>query len=225
MTTSSMGEFTRQQKEMHKIARDTHSSIKDVTNLYVKLAPALKGVGKSTQEINKITSSFTKALQLGGASAEESASAIKQFGQAMGSGVLRGEEFNAIAEASPTLLRYLAEGLNVPIGKLRELGSQGKLTAEALANAFDKMNDKISADFKNMPLTVGKAVTDLRTEITLLTNEINQTAGVTQGISEIIAGVSDIIKENKDGIVSVTPFIFITFYISFLDKLYILFLL
>ena len=97
MATSSAAEYAKQQKALHAIARDTHADIKETINLYAKLAPALKNIGKSTEDTNNMVSSFTKALQLGGASAEEAAAAIKQFGQAMGSGALKGDEFNSIA--------------------------------------------------------------------------------------------------------------------------------
>ena len=201
--TDSMAEFAAQQKALHAIARDTHADIKDTTDLYVKLAPALKDLGKSTDEINKVTSSFTKALQLGGASAEEAAAAIKQFGQAMGSGALKGDEFNSIAEASPTLLRYMAEGLGVNVGKLRELGSEGKLTAEALSSAFEKVKSRIDSDFAQMPVTVGKAFTDLRTEMNLIVGNINEVSGATQTISGAITSFANALKENKDTIVGV----------------------
>ena len=199
--TDSMAEFTAQQKAMHAIARDTHADIKDTTDLYVKLAPALKDLGKNTDEINKVTSSFTKALQLGGASAEEAAAAIKQFGQAMGSGALKGDEFNSIAEASPTLMRYFADGLGVPIGKLKELASQGKLTAEAVSGALLKMNEQIDKDFTQMPVTVGKAFTDLKTEISLLVAEFNEAAGATGGMSQGLEKIADWIKDNRSDIV------------------------
>ena len=199
--TDSMAEFTAQQKAMHAIARDTHADIKDTTDLYVKLAPALKDLGKNTDEINKVTSSFTKALQLGGASAEEAAAAIKQFGQAMGSGALKGDEFNSIAEASPTLMRYFADGLGVPIGKLKELGGQSKLTAEAVSGALLKMSDQIDKDFTQMPVTVGKAFTDLKTEMSLLVAEFNEAAGATGGMSQGLEKIADWIKDNRSDIV------------------------
>lgn len=200
MATSSAAEYAEQQKALHAIARDTHADIKETINLYAKLAPALKNIGKSTEDTNNMASSFTKALQLGGASAEEAAAAIKQFGQAMGSGALRGDEFNSIAEASPTLLRYMAEGLGVNVGKLRELGSEGKLTAEALSNAFEKVKSRIDSDFAQMPVTVGKAFTDLRTEINLIVGDINEVTGATQTISGAITGFADILKNNRDSI-------------------------
>ena len=203
MATSSAAEYAKQQKALHAIARDTHADIKETINLYAKLAPALKNIGKSTEDTNNMASSFTKALQLGGASAEEAAAAIKQFGQAMGSGALRGDEFNSIAEASPTLLRYMAEGLGVNVGKLRELGSEGKLTAEALSNAFEKVKSRIDSDFAQMPVTVGKAFTDLRTEINLIVGDINEATGATQTISGAITGFANALKENKDTIVGV----------------------
>ena len=200
MATSSAAEYAKQQKALHAIARDTHADIKETINLYAKLAPALKNIGKSTEDTNNMASSFTKALQLGGASAEEAAAAIKQFGQAMGSGALRGDEFNSIAEASPTLLRYMAEGLGVNVGKLRELGSEGKLTAEALSNAFEKVKSRIDSDFAQMPVTVGKAFTDLRTEINLIVGDINEVTGATQTISGALTGFADILKNNRDSI-------------------------
>lgn len=199
--TDSMAEFAAQQKALHAIARDTHADIKDTTDLYVKLAPALKDLGKSTDEINKVTSSFTKALQLGGASAEEAAAAIKQFGQAMGSGALKGDEFNSIAEASPTLMRYFADGLGVPIGKLKELASQGKLTAEAVSDALLKMNEQISKDAAQMPVTVGDAFTDLKTEMSLLVAEFDKAAGATGGMSQGLETLADWIKDNRSDIV------------------------
>lgn len=201
MTTGSMAEFAAQQKAMHAIARETHADIKDTTDLYVKLAPALKDLGRNTDEINKVTSSFTKALQLGGASAEESAAAIKQFGQAMGSGALKGDEFNSMAEASPTLMRYFADGLGVPIGKLKELAGQGKLTAEAVSGALLKMYDQISKDAAQMPVTVGKAFTDLKTEMSLLVAEFNEAAGATGGMSQGLEKIADWIKDNRSDIV------------------------
>lgn len=201
--TDSMAEFAAQQKALHAIARDTHADIKETIDLYAKLAPALKNIGKSTEDTNNMVSSFTKALQLGGASAEEAAAAIKQFGQAMGSGALRGDEFNSIAEASPTLLRYMAEGLGVNVGKLRELGSEGKLTAEALSSAFEKVKNRIDSDFAQMPVTVGKAFTDLRTEINLIVGNINEVSGATQTISGAITSFANALKENKDTIVGV----------------------
>ena len=164
MATSSAAEYAKQQTALHAIARDTHADIKETINLYTKLAPALKNIGKSTEDTNNMVSNFTKALQLGGASAEEAAAAIKQFGQAMGSGALRGDEFNSIAEASPTLLRYMAEGLGV---------------------------------------NVGKAFTDLRTEISLIVGDINEATGATQTISGAITGFANALKENKDTIVGV----------------------
>lgn len=203
MATSSAAEYAKQQKALHAIARDTHADVKETINLYAKLAPALKNIGRGAEDTNNMVSSFTKALQLGGASAEEAAAAIKQFGQAMGSGALRGDEFNSIAEASPTLLRYMAEGLGVNVGKLRELGGEGKLTAEALADAFDKVKDKIDTDFAQMPVTVGKAFTDLRTEINLIVGDVNEVTGATQTISGAITGFANALKENKDTIVGV----------------------
>ncbi|EAJ5692771.1 tape measure protein [Campylobacter fetus] len=96
LATSSLGEYKKQQIALMGVANSSFSRISDVTNLYIKMSQGLKQVGFATDDITRVTNNFTKALQLGGATAEESSSAILQFSQAMGSGVLRGEEFNAV---------------------------------------------------------------------------------------------------------------------------------
>ena len=119
----------------------------------------------------------------------------------MGSGALKGDEFNSMAEASPTLMRYFADGLGVPIGKLKELAGQGKLTAEAVSGALLKMYDQISKDAAQMPVTVGKAFTDLKTEMSLLVAEFNEAAGATGGMSQGLEKIADWIKDNRSDIV------------------------
>jgi tape measure domain-containing protein len=82
-----------------------------------------------------LTESISQALRLSGASATEAQSSLLQFGQALASGVLRGEEFNSVVENSPRLAQALADGLNVPIGRLRKLAEEGRLTADVVVNA------------------------------------------------------------------------------------------
>ena len=146
LTTKSLEEYKSQQKALTLTAKDTYTSINDSITLYTKLNPALSKVGATTAQVNQVISSFTKGLQLGGSTASESSSAILQFSQAMGSGVLRGEEFNAMAEASPKLLEYLAKGLGRPQTELRKMAEAGELTAVAVSNALLKMKDDIDRD-------------------------------------------------------------------------------
>lgn len=191
LATNSLEEFTSQQKELFNISKASFSELKGITDLYIKLDPALKRLGASTQAVNAVTSSFAKGLQVGGASAQESASAILQFSQAMGSGVLRGEEFNAIAEASPRLMKYMADGMGVSITAMRQLAQDGKLTADVVSIALLKMTQDIDKDFKELPVTIGKAFTNIKTDLSKLSQEFDKTSGITKALSDVMVDLSD----------------------------------
>src|SRR5574338_259213 len=92
-----------------------------------------------------LTESISQALRISGASAAEAQSSLLQFGQALASGVLRGEEFNSVVENSPRLAKALADGLNVPIGRLRKLAAEGRLTADVVVNALMSQKDKLAS--------------------------------------------------------------------------------
>jgi tape measure domain-containing protein len=198
LATSSMSEFTSQQRELLKIANEAYVPLQGVTDLFVKLDPSLKDMGASTASVNAIVKTFTQGLKMGGATTAESASAILQFGQAMGSGVLRGEEFNSVLEASPKLMRYLAEGLEVPFGSLRKLAEQGELTAGKVSAALLKMRDRIEADFKSMPVTVADSLQVLKNDMAKLVQETDKAMGATAALSDVIQGFTKIINGQNE---------------------------
>lgn len=109
---------------------------------------------------------INKALIAGGGVAEDNKRALRQLNQALSSGVLQGDELRSIREQAPYLTRVLAQGLakvddkfiGTTVGDLKELGSQGELTAERVVKAFWAMQDEINKDFKNMPKTFGQAM-------------------------------------------------------------------
>ena len=191
LATASTAEYTSQQTALLNISKLSYTGISDTITLFTKLNPALKQVGATTDQVNSVVASFTKGLQLGGSSAAEASSAILQFSQAMGSGVLRGEEFNAINEASPKLMSYLAKGLGVAQSELRKMAENGELTATRVSNALLKVKTDIDRDFATLPVTVGKALTNLKTDLSLAINEIDTATGATQSLANGIVGFSN----------------------------------
>ena len=194
LATSSLSEFKSQQEKLLQISLQSYTAIEDTVTLFTKLNPALKQVGASTEQVNNVVATFVKGLQLGGSSAQEASSAILQFSQAMGSGVLRGEEFNAIAEASPKLMTYLAEGLGVAQSQLRKMAENGELTASKVSNALLKVKDTIDKDFATLPVTVAKAMTNLSTATSLMIQDIDKTLGATNALSGYITQLTDAIN-------------------------------
>jgi lambda family phage tail tape measure protein len=161
--TGSQAEANAQFSQIAEIAGRARSGLSETGALFNKMAIAADSMGISTAQVGQITETFAKSLKVGGANAQESASAILQFSQAMGSGVLRGEEFNAVFEASSSTMLDIAKALGVPIGKMRELAKEGKLTSTVIAEALLRMNDSVEEKFAKTIPTISEGFTNLRT--------------------------------------------------------------
>lgn len=107
----------------------------------------------STQEVVDFANLVQKQMTIAGAGTQEASNAILQLSQALGSGVLRGDELNSIFEQAPNLIQSIADYLGVPIGKIREMAQEGQLSADIVKNAVFSAADEINANFENMPMT------------------------------------------------------------------------
>lgn len=213
-------EFAAAQQGLFQLAQSNSVGLSETITLYTRLADPIKRLGGGMNEVIGVTNAFQKALQLGGVSAQEAASATLQFGQALGAGVLAGDEFRSLAEASPRLLKAIADGANLPIESLKKLGSEGKLTAEVVSNALLSMGGQLEAEFSQMPDTVGKSMTRLQNEVTRAIGEMNENTNLTLGVASMVDEASKLIplfynelggaiqavggwlQENKDWIVA-----------------------
>lgn len=177
LATESQEQFNTAQRETFRIAQENQAPLGDVVTLYGRLAPALRDAGRGQEDALKIIDAVTKSLRISGATAQETASTIQQFSQALGSGVLRGEEFNTLAEASPRLLRALADGLKVNVGALREMAAEGKLTADVIANALIGQLPKLTEEAAKLPDTFAGATTAFNNTLTLSIAKLDEFAG------------------------------------------------
>ena len=101
---SGADEFAAAQKGLFQLAQSNSVGLSETIQLYTRLSDPIKRLGGGMNEVIGVTNAFQKALQLGGVSAQEAASATLQFGQALGTGVLAGDEFKSLAEPTPRLL-------------------------------------------------------------------------------------------------------------------------
>ncbi len=113
----------------------------------------------SNQEVIAFAENLNKMFVIAGASQEEMRSASLQLTQALGSGVLRGEELNAVFEAAPNIIQTIADYLDVPIGQIRNMAAEGMITADIVKNAMLSATDDINKQFESMPMTFGQAWT------------------------------------------------------------------
>jgi tape measure domain-containing protein len=190
LATQYSGDFDEINQRLQASARATRSELAGTVDLYVKLSPALKGIGLNGEQAVGVITTINQAIGLSGVSAQAASAAIIQLGQGFGSGVLRGEELNSVMEQTPALAIAIADGLGVPLGELRKLGEEGKLTAEVVAGALQKMAPQLAADFAAMPQTVGQALTALRNEFLLYVGATDQAAGGTSALAGAINAIS-----------------------------------
>jgi tape measure domain-containing protein len=183
LATAGQREFATAQAALFDIAQRMGVPLQETATLYGKLQQAVRMLGGEQKDALSITESISQALRLSGASAMEAQSSLLQFGQALASGVLRGEEFNSVVENSPRLALALADGLNVPIGRLRKLAEEGRLTADVVVNALMSQKDKLAAEYAQLPQTVTQAFERLQNAFGQWVNKVDESTGLTQKLS------------------------------------------
>lgn len=179
------------QNKLLATSNRTRQEIEATTILYTRLDRATEELGKTDKEVIAITETINKALLISGASAQESAGAIRQFSQGLASGVLRGEELNSVLENAPRLARLLADGLGVGIGKLRELGAQGDLTSEKIVNALESQSDSINEEFTKVEQTVSQGWIQLTNSAESYLSKIDSIRSVTSKLGESFSEVAE----------------------------------
>lgn len=161
LATSSQEEFNTAQSELRRIAAATQAPLESLATLYQRISRPLKEAGRSQADILKVTEAVATSFRVSGASAVEAEQGVIQFAQALGSGALRGDEFNSVAEQAPRLMQALADSIGVPVGALKEMAAQGLLTASVVTDALVSQLDTLRTEAESLPETVGGAMTAL----------------------------------------------------------------
>jgi tape measure domain-containing protein len=191
LATAGQREYAVAQKELFDIAQRIGVPIQETATLYGKLQQAVRMLGGEQKDALSITESISQALRLSGASATEAQSSLLQFGQALASGVLRGEEFNSVVENSPRLAQALADGLNVPIGRLRKLAEEGQLTADVVVGALMSQKDKLASEYAQLPATVSQAFTRLSNAFGQWISRLDESTGFTKKLAEALTFLAE----------------------------------
>lgn len=187
LATSSTEQFHAVQTELRAIANEQRSSFDAVVDLYSNSQRSLSALGKSQQDVINFTRNMTMAMNVGGRSAQAQAAALTQLGQALASGVLRGDEFNSVAEQAPILMDLIAKEMGVTSNAIRDLAKDGKITADVVYNAVAKATDSLSAMSAKMPTTVSQALQVIKNEYNYLIDDImNQNSMMSQNIANAV---------------------------------------
>lgn len=173
-----------------QIASNTGASLQNTQSLWEKLTSSLKGTGATNSQILFLTDTLQKIGRVGGSSAEEMATALRQFCQSIDGGVVRAEEFNSVVESMPELARQMAAGLGLSMGQLRQAMLDGKITAEAALNAIAKQSAVVNQEFNKLPRTMEQASNSLTVSLSLLVGKMNEATGASTTMVAIIDSIS-----------------------------------
>jgi tape measure domain-containing protein len=141
---------------VYAAAQNARGSFSQMADVVARFGNNAKDAFSSSEEVVAFADLIQKQMTIAGASTQEAANAELQLSQALGSGVLRGDELNSIFEQAPNLIQNIADYLDVPIGKIREMAADGELSADVVKAAIFSAADDINSKFNEMPMTWGQ---------------------------------------------------------------------
>lgn len=147
---------------IYQAAQDARGSFSDMASVVARFGNNARDAFSGTDEAIRFASIVQKQMTIAGASTEEAANAELQLSQALGSGVLRGDELNSIFEQAPNLIQSIADYMNKPIGQIRSMAAEGDITADIVKNAVLKSEDEVNKSFSKMPKTWAQVWTDMK---------------------------------------------------------------
>lgn len=200
LVTDSSRQLASVQGSLFDISQESRTGYEQNADLYARIARATQDLNKTQYENLDVTEAISKSFIVSGAASESAKAAVIQLGQGFASGTLRGEELNSVLEQAPRLAEAIADGMGVSIGKLKEMGADGKLTAEKVYEAIRTQKDAIEKEFDQMPKTVAQSLVVLQNQIGLSISEFDKMHGVTASIGNAITNVSNIIKDHGNEI-------------------------
>lgn len=202
---------------VYAAAQDARGSFSQMADVVARFGNNAKDAFSSSEEVVAFADLIQKQMTIAGASTQEAANAELQLSQALGSGVLRGDELNSIFEQAPNLIQNIADYLDVPIGKIREMAADEELSADVVKAAIFSAADDINSKFNEMPMTWGQiwqsmqntALIAFQPVLQRLNDLANSEAFQTfiQGAIEAMATLANILLNVFDLAVSIGTFI------------------
>ncbi len=143
-------------EQIYQAAMRARGSYTDMADLVSQLGTLAPDAFSDTGEIVAFAEQLQKQMALSGTSTQAAQAAMLQLTQGLASGVLRGEELNSVLEQTPMVAQTIADYMGVNVGTMRELASEGAITADVVKNALLGAADETNAAFAQMPMTWGQ---------------------------------------------------------------------
>ncbi len=198
LVTSSQVELNKATEDTFRIAQKTYSAWDSVLQVYQRFSDNAKTLNLTMDDTARLTETVSKAVAISGASAQAADAALVQFGQALASGTLRGEELNSVMEQTPALAKAIAQGMGITVGELRSVAAEGKITSQEIVKALRNVEKDVDALFAKTDITIGQSLTLLNNEITKFVGE----SGKGSGAAQVLAGNIQTLAGNLDVLTS-----------------------
>ncbi|MDC5516468.1 tape measure protein [Acinetobacter baumannii] len=184
LVTNNQFELNKATEDTFRIAQKTYSAWDSVLQVYQRFSDNAKTLNLTMDDTARLTETVSKAVAISGASAEAADAALVQFGQALASGTLRGEELNSVMEQTPALAKAIAKGMGITVGELRSVAAEGKITSQEIVKALRNVESDVDALFAKTDITIGQSLTLLNNEITKFVGEAGKGSGAAQTLAE-----------------------------------------
>ena len=178
-------------ERVFNITQQTRSSLDATATLYARLERGTRQYNTSAEDLAKLTTIINQGFVVSGATAQEAENAIIQLSQGIASGVLRGEEFNSVAEQGSRLMVALADSMGVGIGELRQMAAAGKLTTDVVVNGLLSQGVAIGNEFANTTTTISQALQVAGNNITKFFGENSTVKTGTAIFNDAVISVSE----------------------------------
>lgn len=171
-----------------QIAQNTRSDWATTAESYTRLRKATETMGVSTERALNMTELLSMAMQTSGATASEASAGTLQLMQAMRAGYLMGDEFRSVSENMPDIMDALSKSMNMPIGQLKKLGAEGKITTAQVVTAIESAEKAIRGNFAKSTATAAQ-------QWVMFKNELVDAAGQFLKQTQLIPRLSAVLKE------------------------------
>lgn len=198
LVTNNQVELNKATEDTFRIAQKTYSAWDSVLQVYQRFSDNAKTLNLTMDDTARLTETVSKAVAISGASAAAADAALVQFGQALASGTLRGEELNSVMEQTPALAKAIAQGMGITVGELRSVAAEGKITSQEIVKALRNVEKDVDALFAKTDITIGQSLTLLNNEITKFVGE----SGKGSGAAQVLAGNIQTLAGNLDVLTS-----------------------
>lgn len=187
------------QASVMRAAQETYQPLEVTAEVYQRIAQNAKTLGLNFADVESITKTVSRTIALSGADTQAASGAMRQFGQALASGSLRGDELISVLEGAPALAQAIARGLGVTTGQLRQMGADGELTADKIIRGLQSQEAEVAALSTTLEVTAAQAATTFFNSLVGVIGKLDEASGASKGFASAVLELSGALDRFSSG--------------------------